>query len=330
MGSNIYTHGSSASSHPLVPGIYVPTVAFFHPDESVDVVTTAAHVTRLAATGIAGVVTHGSNGEAVHLDHDERRLITETTRRALDAAGKTSVPVIVGCGAQSTWETVQLCHDAAASGGSHALILPPAYYGSLIPTDLILDHFRAVADASPVPILIYNFPGACAGVDLSSDVIIALAAHPNIVGVKLTCGNTGKLARVVSATRTTGERRSEQAPFLTFGGSVDFTLQTLVVGGHGIIGGTANLAPRTCTRLVSLWQQGTLGEARELQATIAEGDWVAIQGGFPAVKAALNTYFGYGGKPRKPCVLVKGRELARQLDGFKPLIEMELALEQRK
>ncbi|ROT36533.1 dihydrodipicolinate synthetase [Sodiomyces alkalinus F11] len=338
------TSAQPTASRPLTPGIYVPTVAFFRSDDSIDVETTASHATRLARSGVAGLVTHGSNGEAVHLDHAERQLINRITRDALDAAGNSHIPLIVGCGAQSTREAIQLCEEAAASGGNYTLVLPPAYYGNLLSTELIIRHFRAVADASPIPVLVYNFPGACSGLDLSSDVIIALSNHPNVVGVKLTCGNTGKLARIAAATatpcptasskKTTPSIRADRAtattaqqPFRTFGGSVDFTLQTLVVGGHGIIGGTANIAPRACIRLVELWEQGKLAEARELQAVVARGDWTAIQGGFVSVKAALAEFYGYGGEPRKPCALLEGDKLKEQLDGFAELVETERALE---
>ncbi|KAM0542854.1 hypothetical protein ACHAPJ_012577 [Fusarium lateritium] len=320
------SHAPSVSTHPLHPGLYVPTVAFFSPDDSVDIETTRLHAQRLAKAGVSGLVTHGSNGEAVHLDHQERRLINRTTRDALNEVGKNNLPLIVGCGAQSTRETIQLCHEAAESGGDYALVLPPVYYGGLLTTKHIIQHFTVVADQSPVPILIYNFPGACSGLDLSSDTIITLADHRNIVGVKLTCGNTGKLARVAAATVPKKEGQGTAA-FRTFGGSVDFTLQTLVVGGEGIIGGTGNIAPRACMKLFELWEEGKLKEARELQAVVARGDWVAIQGGFVSVKAALQEYYGYGGLPRQPCALLEGEAATKQLDGFTELVKLEKSLE---
>ncbi|KAI1076900.1 hypothetical protein F5B20DRAFT_572555 [Whalleya microplaca] len=305
----------------LEPGVYVPTVAFFTDEDTIDLEATKTHAQRLAQAGVAGVVTHGSNGEAVHLDHAERQLITRATRDALDALNKASLPVIVGCGAQSTRETIQLCREAAASGGSHAIVLPPSYYGGLLAPAQILAHFRAVADASPLPLLIYNYPGACAGLDLSSDAILALAGHPNIVGSKLTCGNTGKLARVVAGAEGLG--------FRTFGGSADFTVQTLVVGGHGVIAGLANVAPRACVEVLRLWQGGKYEQARVLQATVAHGDWAAIRGGFVSVKAALQKWQGYGGAPRKPCALPEGDEaLQAMLEGFEELVRLEEQLKQ--
>ena len=314
----LISHTPATPAPPLDEGIYVPTVAFFTPEDAVDIETTKAHATRLAHSGVAGLVTHGSNGEAVHLDHEERQLINRATRSALDASGKTQMPLIAGCGAQSTRETIQLCIEAARSGASYALVLPPAYYGGLLSIELILEHFRNVAEASPIPILIYNYPAACSGLDLTSDSILALAQHPNIVGVKLTCGNTGKLARVVAGTKGTS--------FRTFGGSVDFTLQTLAVGGHGIIGGSANIAPRTCVQVMRLWNDGQQTEAVGLQEIVARGDWEAIKGGFVSVKSALQRYFGYGGLPRKPCVFPEGKALEAQVAGFSELVESEKKL----
>ncbi|KAK5992726.1 Dihydrodipicolinate synthase-like [Cladobotryum mycophilum] len=268
---NDSTNDSGARSiTPLANGLYVPTVAFFTPEDTIDVDTTSSHTKRLVEAGVAGLLTHGSNGEAVHLDHAERQLINRITRSALDASGKSDIPLIVGCGSQSTRETIQLCVEAAESGGTHALILPPAYYGSLLTGDLIMEHFRAVADASPIPLLVYNFPAACSGLDLSSDTILALAKHSNIVGVKLTCGNTGKLARIVAGTKGTA--------FRTFGGSADFTIQTLAVGGHGVIAGLGNVAPRACTEIMRLWKEGKTDDATLVQEIVARGDWAAIKG----------------------------------------------------
>lgn len=299
----------------LIPGFYVPTVAFFKPEtEEIDLETTRRHAIRLAQAGVTGLVTHGSNGEAVHLTREERISITKATRESLDSVGRSDMPLIVGCGAQSTMECIRLCDDASKSGGQFALVLPPSYYGGLLNTDLILQFFRDVADASPIPILIYNYPGACSGLDLNSDAILALSQHQNIVGVKLTCGNTGKLARVAAGAK---------APFLTMGGSADFVLQTLAIGGHGIIGGLANIAPKACLKILSLQNAGKTVEAQKLQHLVARGDWVAIKGGFVAVKVALQQYCGYGGLPRRPCALPAKKDLEKMVSDFAELMELE-------
>lgn len=310
----------------LVPGIYVPTVAFFDPaTDNVDVDTIASHAVRLAKAGVAGITTQGSNGEAVHLSHKERNLITNTTRKALDNAGFGYMPVIVGCGAQSTRECIELCEEAASAGGDYALVLPPAYYQGLFSKDTVKDFFRDVATASPIPILIYNYPGAVSGMDLNSDTIIDLAQHPNIVGCKLTCGNTGKLNRIAAATKA-ATVSDPGSGFMCMGGSVDFTLQTLIGGGSGIIGGMANIAPKTCVKLVELFESGQYAEARKLQAVVARGDWVAIQGGIIGTKAGLMAHFGYGGYARKPLPRPNKEETRKWREAFDELVSVENSL----
>lgn len=278
-------------SRPLTGGVYVPTVAFFDSNEEVDTTTTEKHAVNLAKAGVSGIVVQGSNGEAVHLDRAERKLIASVTRKALDAAGFDKLPVIVGTGAQSTRETILFSKDAAEAGADYVIALPPSYYKGQDTSASRLQYFKDVADASPIPVLIYNYPGAANGVDLNSDEIIELSQHANIVGVKLTCGNTGKLARIAA---------NVKPGFFTSGGSCDFTLQTLIAGGQGVIAGTANIIPRTCVQVYKLYLDGKVAEAQKLQAIVARADWVCIQGGFPAVKAALKAFYGYGGVPRRP------------------------------
>ncbi|KAF3361057.1 Metal-binding regulatory protein cuf1 [Verticillium dahliae VDG1] len=188
-----------AVHHRLPDGVYVPTLCFFTEHDEVDLNVLERHLVRLINAGVAGIVVHGSNGEVAHLTREERAAVIRCAADTIHQEGHdVRIPLIAGCGAQSTRETLQLCRDAAKSGASHALMLPPSYYGGLLDDDKIVDYFHDVADQSPLPLLIYNFPGAAAGRDLSSDVILRIAAHPNVVGVKLTCGNTGKLARVAA------------------------------------------------------------------------------------------------------------------------------------
>ncbi|KAJ9157968.1 dihydrodipicolinate synthase [Pleurostoma richardsiae] len=306
----------------LVPGIYIPTVAFFDPDtEDLDLDATARHAVRLVSCGAAGLAVQGSNGEAVHLTRDERRLVVETTRSALRDAGFESTPLLVGCGAQSTRETLALCREAHKAGGDFALVLPPSYYGGLFARETVLEFFRDVADQSPIPLVIYNYPGATPSVDLSSDVIISLGSHPNIVGCKFTCGNTGKLARVAAAFRGKGK-----GEFLCFAGSADFTLPALAAGGAGVIGGVANVAPKACVKLFDLYQSGAQKETRSLQEVVGRGDWAAIQSGVIGVKVALQEYFGYGAWARKPLPRPSGAERQAIVDGFRELVELEKTL----
>lgn len=311
---------------PLVPGVYVPTVAFFDKHtEDLDLDTVSSHAVRLAEAGVAGITTQGSNGEAVHLTHNERMAVTRATRHALDDAGFDALPIIVGCGAQSTREAIQLCHEAHYAGGDYALVLPPSYYRSLFRTESVFEYFQDVASHSPIPILLYNYPAAVSGMDLDSDAVIKLSKHPNIVGCKLTCGNTGKLARVAAATAADTPTELGSG-FICLGGSADFTLQTLVAGGSGTIGGLANIAPRACVKIVTLYKMGKLKEARKLQAIVARGDWAAIQGGIVGTKSALENFFGYGGYARKPLPRPSTQEADDFARGFKELVTLEKSL----
>jgi 4-hydroxy-2-oxoglutarate aldolase len=311
---------------PLKAGINVPAVAFFHPDtEDVDVETVAKHAVRLARAGISSITTQGSNGEAVHLTHGERNLITSTTRKALDDEGFHNIPIIVGCGSQSTRETIALCHEALAAGGDYALVLPPSYYKASYTQQSFIDYFEDIASASPIPILIYNYPGAVAGVDLDSDTLIHLAKHPNIAGCKLTCGNIGKLNRVASATKATTPS-DPGSGFMCMGGSADFTLPTMVAGGSGIVTGLGNVAPKACVKVFELWAAGQLEEAQKVQAVVARGDWAAIAGGIVGTKSALETYFGYGGLARRPLPKPSKQDVMKYAESFKEVFELEKSL----
>ncbi|KAF3919532.1 hypothetical protein ABW20_dc0101577 [Dactylellina cionopaga] len=336
LGSNGYSNGllhghtdlnSGAYTHrPLVPGVYVPTVCFFHErSEDLDIATIKKHTIRMAEAGVAGITTQGSNGEAVSLSHRERRQVTAATREALDNAGFQDMPIIVGCGAQSTRETIELCHDALLSGGDYVLVLPPAYYKGLMSNADLYSYFRDIAEESPLPILIYNYPGAASGLDLDSDFISKLAQHPNIVGCKLTCGNSGKLARIAAAANASTPADIGSG-FMAMGGSADFTLQTLIAGGSGVIAGLANIAPKACVSIVNLYAAGKIKEAKRLQAIVARGDWAAIQGGLVGTKSGLQTFFGYGGYARKPLPKPTSDEALKWEMGFQEIVDLEETL----
>lgn len=312
----------------LTPGVYVPTLCFFEPDtENLDLETIARHAIRLAEAGVAGIATQGSNGEAVHLSHHEREMVTATTRRALDISGFRHLPIIVGCGAQSTREAIEFCKEGYAAGGDFALVLPPSYYSPLFAPSQqsIIQYFNDIADASPMPIIIYNYPGAVSGIDLSSDIIIQLSKHVNIVGTKLTCGNTGKLNRIASAVKAQNQDPAHP-DFLVLGGSADFALPTMIAGGHGILAGVANVAPKACIKVINLYNSGKLEEARKMQEVVARGDWAAISGGIVGTKAGMNGWFNYGGVARAPLPRPDGEETKKWTEKFRELVELESSL----
>lgn len=320
---------------PLQPGVYAPTMTFFDPTtEELDIATIRKHAVRLAKAGLVGLVTMGSNGEAVHLSRAERALVTGNTRSALDDAGFQSVPVITGASDHSIRGTIELCREAAQAGAEYVLLLPPSYYRAAMGNEEALyEYFTAAADASPVPVILYNFPGAVAGIDMDSDFIIRLSQHPNIVGTKFTCCNTGKLTRVARAMNAVTmpsplakPSAAGSSPYLAFGGFADFALQTLVSGGSGILAGGANVLPRLCVEVFNLWSKGQLAEAMEAQKLLSAGDWVLSKTAIPGTKSAIQSYYGYGGYPRRPLSRLTEDEAKAVADGIKEAMEVERSL----
>ena len=272
----------------LQSGIYPPLPTFFDARDELDLVTFRRHIQRLSETGIAGYVVMGTNGEAVHLTSDERVQLIETAR---DSASE-NIPILAGCGEQSTRGTVANCHLAERAGASAALVLPPFYFKSRMDSHALLAHYRSVADASPLPIVIYNMPGSTAGLDLDEATISALAEHPNIAGVKDSAGNMAKLAQIVD---------KAPAHFRVFAGSAGYLLPALTVGAAGAVAALANVFPHEVCQLQSLFTAGRLEEARRLQARLAPANTaVTTTYSVPGLKAALELTVGYGGRPRSP------------------------------
>jgi L-threo-3-deoxy-hexylosonate aldolase len=331
-----YTNGTNGTNgtsghipttrRPLLPGIYAPTMAFFDPlTEDLDIPTIKKHTIRLARAGLVGLVTMGSNGEAVHLSRSEKTAVTVATREALDSAGFDQIPIIVGASEGSVRITIDLCKESKAAGGEYVLLLPPSYFRGLMDEESIYDYFTSVADSSPLPIILYNFPGAVAGIDMDSDLLIRLAKHPNIVGTKFTCGNTGKLTRVALATNARTPFL-EGSGYMAFGGMCDFTAQTLVSGGSGIIAGGANVMPKTCVKVWELWREGKREEAAALQMVLSKGDWVLTKAAIAGTKAALHWYFGYGGFPRRPLKRLDEVRMRGIVEGIQEVMRIEKGL----
>lgn len=330
------------SPTPLRPGVYAPTMTFFDANEELDTPAIRRHAVRLAKAGLVGLVTMGSNGEAVHLTRQERMTVTRETRSALDEAGFSNVPVIAGASEQSIRGTIELCKEVAQAGGEYALIVPPSYYRAAMGNDETLyEFFTAVADGSPVPLILYNYPGAVAGIDMDSDLIIRISAHPNIIGTKFTCANTGKLTRVARALGAvtpasplapaqkpvpTVAKPDAKHPYVAFGGIADFSLQTLVSGGSAILAGGANVIPRLCVRIFNLWSEGKLAEAMEAQQQLSAADWVLTKAAIPGTKSAIQSYYGYGGFPRRPLGRLSEAQAQAVADQIKDAMEVERSL----
>jgi L-threo-3-deoxy-hexylosonate aldolase len=330
MGSTAASNGANGHAsfrrEPMGHGIYSPTMTFFDPEsEDLDLPTIARHSVRLAKAGLAGLVVMGSNGEAVHLSRAERSQVIRTTREALDDAGYRHIPVITGASEQSIRGTIELCKEGAAAGASYALLVPPSYFRAAMDESRLEEYFLGVADASPIPLILYNYPGAVAGIDMDSDFIIRVSKHENVVGTKFTCGNTGKLTRVALATDAVTVE-GQGSGYMAFGGMADFTLQTAVSGGSGIIAGGANVLPRTCVKVWKLWQEGKLKEAMELQKVLSKGDWVLTKAAVPGTKQAIQLVHGYGGYPRRPLRRLSDEEVKKLGEGIAEVMEVENSL----
>ncbi|KIK62623.1 hypothetical protein GYMLUDRAFT_164440 [Collybiopsis luxurians FD-317 M1] len=306
----------SKSGSPPPPGIYVPAVLSFHSEsEDIDWESYKKHILRLAEGGVTGILIQGSNGEAQHLSHSERSQTISFARKTLDSAGFKNILLIAGTGAQSARETKELCAEAKEAGAGWVLVLTPSTWAPAMGVDKILAFHREVslvrrpvASSSPIPYMIYNFPVVTAGIDLDSDVVSALATHPNIVGTKLSCGNIGKIQRLSA-------EYDYRTTFATFAGKSDVFLHTLLSGGAGVIGALVNVAPKVHSKIYQLfleYQQDPaknadkLAEAFVLQKQVSAADWAVSKiGGVGGVKAIVAREFGYGdGTVRGPLLSV--------------------------
>ncbi|KAI0783607.1 dihydrodipicolinate synthetase [Abortiporus biennis] len=310
----------ASKSTPPPNGVYVPAVLFLTENEDLDVPSIKAHVLRLAQGGVTGILVQGSNGEAQHLSHDERKQAITLTRQTLDENGFKDVVVVAGTGGQSTRETKKLCADAAEAGAAYALVLTPGVWPPQMNKPNILRFHREVADASPIPTMIYNFPTVTAGLDLDSDTITSLASHPNIVGTKLSCGNIGKLTRLTSSL--------SPSEFATFPGKSDVFLQGLVSNSAGIIGALPNVAPKAHVKLYNLWKEGKLDEAAKLQSLLSHADWqLGRLGSIGGIKAIVSKHWGYGDPHvRGPLAPVDIEQTSAAIDKLEELIALEKSL----
>ncbi|KAI9672736.1 MAG: hypothetical protein M1831_000171 [Alyxoria varia] len=325
MSTNGVSNGA-VRNVPLRAGVYAPIITTFDPTtEDLDLTTQTKHALRLAKGGLAGLVIHGTNGEAVHQTKSERSEVIRAIRTALDDADFHDFPVIAGCSWQSTRGTIELCQDAARSGASYAIILPPCYYKPAMTNEVLHQFYTDVADKSPIPILMYNFPSAAAGMDMDSDLMIKIAKHPNVKGAKFTCANTGKLTRLAAATNAISFKSSGSG-FLATGGLGDMIVQSMVSGGSGVVAGSANVLPKVCVRVWNLCVQGKIQEAMELQKWLADADWVLTKSGISGTKAALHTYYGYGGYTRKPLQRLSAEQSKDLTRSISDIVELENSL----
>jgi 4-hydroxy-2-oxoglutarate aldolase len=268
-------------------GIYPPIPTPFNDDETIADDRLKQNLERWLALPLEGIVMPGSNSEAAHLTPDERLHIWQICGQAVAASGK---KLIAGTGAESTRETISLTLQAARMGAIAALILPPYFYKPALTPDVLIAHYKAVADASPIPLLVYNVP-QFTGIDFTPATLLAMAEHPNIIGAKDSSASVTKIASVLAA----------RPDFQIFAGTGSALLPFLTIGAVGGIMALANFAAIPVRRLVEAFQSADLPLARRFQLSLADiNNAVTAKYGVAGLKYALDRVGYYGGPPRRP------------------------------
>ena len=265
-------------------GILAPVVTPFDASGAVDGDAFVANVRAHLDARLHGVVVAGSTGEAALLDEDERTRLVELARAAVPK-GRT---LLVGTGAESTRAVIARNRVAAERGADGVLVVAPHYYGDAMTGDALRDHYRRIADESPVPVLLYTIPKYM-HFALPADVVADLARHENIVGMKDSSGDAALLRGYLAA-------QSESFKVLT--GSGTLLREALSLGAHGAILAVALFAPALSLDVL----RGAGGEdAAAAQARLAPLAARIVGGmGVAGVKAALDTVGLHGGAPRPP------------------------------
>jgi 4-hydroxy-2-oxoglutarate aldolase len=270
-----------------VRGIFPALTTPYGNDGSVSIEKFRANLARYNQTEISGYVVLGSTGESVLLSREE----SESLLAAAQEEGASGKLLIAGTGAESTAETIARTKRAAALGYTVALVKTPYYYKPVYKPEVYLRHYRSVADASPIPLLLYSVP-IFTGITLETPEILALAAHPNIIGIK---DSSGVIQRVVEVAGAAPEKFS----VLTGGAAVVYP--ALCAGARGAILALAAALPEKCAELYRLWKLGQHERAATLQQQLAAASrTIASENGIAGLKHAMDLRGYSGGLPRLP------------------------------
>ncbi|MDD2453146.1 dihydrodipicolinate synthase family protein [Aminivibrio sp.] len=282
-----------------VHGIFAPIATAFDASGDVDYSVFAENTVTFGATKLSGLVVLGSNGEFTLLSHEEKVKLVETARNHLPA----DKMVIAGTGCESFRETLQLTKECAAVGADVALVVTPNYYKKDMNGPALEKFYTMLADASPIPVMIYNMPGN-SGVNVPSSLTLKLAAHPNITGIKDSGGNIVQISEVLA-----------KAPegFSVFAGSGSYLLATLMLGGVGGTLAVANVVPDFCSEIQENFEKGDIEKARKMQlALLPLNAAVTSRFGIGGMKAAMDMVGFKGGLPRLP-ILPAGEETRKEI-----------------
>ncbi len=268
-------------------GVFTPVPTPFDADDRLDTARLRAAFVGWVASPLTGFVVLGSNGEAVLLDEVETDRVLVSARDAIPSGR----PFIAGTGRESTQASVRAAKRAAEIGADAVLVRTPGFYKPQMDADAFIRHYTAVADASPVPVILYNFT-MLTGVTLPVAAVTRLAGHPNIVGMKESGGDVARIAELVSAT---------PGDFPVLAGSAAAFYPALCVGARGGILALASVVPNACVRLFELTREGRHDEARALQRQLMPlARLLGSQYGVPGLKAALKLVGCDVGHPRRP------------------------------
>ncbi len=292
-------------------GVFPALTTPFAADGSVSVEDIKHNIRKYNATGIAGYVAIGSTGESVLLSRKEIEIVFMAVKETA-APGKV---LIAGTGTESTAETIDRTKRAGEIGYHFALVKTPYYYKPAYKSENYIAHYRRVADASPIPVLLYSVP-QFTGVSLEAAEVAALSQHPNIVGIKESSGIVQRVAEMLAAAPSS---------FRIMTGSASMMFPSAVLGACGAILALASALPELSVAVFEAARSGNLEKARELQPAIQEASkLIVVQGGIPGVKYAMDLGGYKGGLPRLPLLPVADEQkqaiqkLMAKLDALAP------------
>src|SRR5579872_1798008 len=280
----------------LLHGIFPPITTPFYPEGNVYFRKLEANVERYSKTPVAGIVALGSTGEAILLSDLERRDILQSVR---EAAAPNKV-LIAGTATESADGTLQLTEYAAKLGYDVAMVRTPHYYKKQMQPANMLAFYRFICDRSPLPVIIYNFPQAT-GYDIPAELVIELAGHPNIVGIKESGGNLEKVKQMVEGTRHVKRTATVTEVFAAVTGRM-LAMEPTPANGDVVpveaLGGSAATAvqapPRFKTRTKEVGFQVTVGAAHQLEPSLQLGAVGAILAfACPAPTACFEIYAAF-------------------------------------
>lgn len=298
--------GRSTIGAMMLTGVLAPLPTPFDERDHVDPARLKAAIAHWLTTPLKGFVLLGTSGEAGLLDDAECDRVIDVARAIVPRVR----PLIAGTARESTQATLRATKRAAELGADAVLVRTPAFFKSRMTAPALLSHYRAVADASPLPVVLYNF-SAATGVNLDPDTVGLLAAHPNVIGIKESGSDIAQISDLVAFT---------SPGFRVLAGSASTFHAALCTGVSGGVLALAALLPDACVRLFDLAVEGRHDEARILQRRLLPiARLISTLHGVPGLKAALKVAGCDVGYPRPPLTPVSDAalgELRRALSSF--------------